>query len=41
MSTEVAALFNATHRSVWGACICWIVFSCVTGHGGMWTFLNL
>ncbi|XP_021346367.1 nose resistant to fluoxetine protein 6-like, partial [Mizuhopecten yessoensis] len=33
----LAALYNAVHRSVWGMCVCWVIFACVTGNGG---FIN-
>ncbi|XP_060084931.1 nose resistant to fluoxetine protein 6-like [Ylistrum balloti] len=31
----VNALYNAVHRSVWGMCVCWVIFACVTGNGGI------
>ncbi|XP_060069287.1 nose resistant to fluoxetine protein 6-like [Ylistrum balloti] len=34
LSTEVSALYNTVHRSVWGACVCWVIFSCANGSGG-------
>ncbi|KAJ8316917.1 hypothetical protein KUTeg_004821 [Tegillarca granosa] len=34
LSRDVSALYNATSRTVWGACVCWVIVSCVTGHGG-------
>ncbi|KAJ8301046.1 hypothetical protein KUTeg_022565 [Tegillarca granosa] len=34
LSIEVAALYNATHRTVWGACVCWVVVAGATGNGG-------
>ena len=34
VSTEVASLYNTVHRTVWGACVCWVVFSCANGYGG-------
>ncbi|CAC5398684.1 unnamed protein product [Mytilus coruscus] len=34
LSTDVAALYTATHRMVWGACVCWVIFACATGNGG-------
>lgn len=37
LTPGIAALYNATYRSVWGVVVSWIVFACVTGHGG---FIN-
>ncbi|XP_033763776.1 O-acyltransferase like protein-like [Pecten maximus] len=37
MSVDVAALYNATHKSLWGVCVSWVIFACVTGNGG---FIN-
>ncbi|XP_076114771.1 nose resistant to fluoxetine protein 6-like [Mytilus galloprovincialis] len=37
MSENVTALYNAVHRSAWGAAICWVIFACATGNGG---FIN-
>ncbi|XP_033734173.1 nose resistant to fluoxetine protein 6-like [Pecten maximus] len=34
-SNGVNALYNAVHRSVWGMCVCWVIFACVTGNGGL------
>nr|XP_034303621.1 nose resistant to fluoxetine protein 6-like isoform X2 [Crassostrea gigas] len=34
LSTNVSSLYNATHRSVWGACVCWVIYACATGNGG-------
>ncbi|XP_021367674.1 nose resistant to fluoxetine protein 6-like isoform X2 [Mizuhopecten yessoensis] len=34
---SIAALYNATHRTVWGVCVSWVVVACVTGYGG---FIN-
>ncbi|XP_069123537.1 nose resistant to fluoxetine protein 6-like [Argopecten irradians] len=31
----IAALYNGVHRSVWGLCLCWVIFACVTGNGGI------
>ena len=35
MSHEVAALYNATGRTVWGVCVAWVIFACATGYGGI------
>eukprot|EP00105_Crassostrea_gigas_P037257 XP_019921405.1 PREDICTED: nose resistant to fluoxetine protein 6 isoform X4 [Crassostrea gigas] len=37
LSRDVSALYNATHKIVWGACVCWVIFACATGNGG---FIN-
>ncbi|XP_021359994.1 nose resistant to fluoxetine protein 6-like [Mizuhopecten yessoensis] len=34
-SNGVNALYNAVHRSVWGMCVSWVIFACVTGNGGI------
>ncbi|KAJ8304385.1 hypothetical protein KUTeg_017968 [Tegillarca granosa] len=34
LTLEVSAFYNATHRSAWGFCVCWVIVSCATGHGG-------
>ncbi|KAL4219409.1 hypothetical protein ACF0H5_021989 [Mactra antiquata] len=34
LSTLTAAFYNATNRSVWGACVAWVVYACATGYGG-------
>ena len=34
MSLSVAALYNATFRSVWSVTLAWVIFACVTGNGG-------
>ena len=34
MSLSVAALYNATFRSVWSVALAWVIFACVTGNGG-------
>ncbi|XP_060080526.1 nose resistant to fluoxetine protein 6-like [Ylistrum balloti] len=37
MSVDVAALYNAVHKPLWGVCVSWVIFACVTGNGG---FIN-
>jgi len=39
--TGAVSLFNATFRTIWAACVAWVVFACVHGYGG-WvnTFLS-
>ncbi|XP_052787971.1 nose resistant to fluoxetine protein 6-like [Mya arenaria] len=34
LGEDMSALYNATSRTAWGACIAWVIFSCATGHGG-------
>ncbi|CAG5134516.1 unnamed protein product [Candidula unifasciata] len=37
----VATIYNATHRTIFGACICWIIVACTSGYGGpIHTFLS-
>ncbi|CAG5133435.1 unnamed protein product, partial [Candidula unifasciata] len=30
----VASIYNGIYRTVWGACICWIIVACTSGYGG-------
>ncbi|XP_022257188.1 nose resistant to fluoxetine protein 6-like [Limulus polyphemus] len=32
-STEVAAIYTATHRTAWSLGLAWLTIACVTGHG--------
>ena len=34
-STGVSSFYNTVHRTVWGACVCWVIFTCATGYGGI------
>ncbi|KAL8567085.1 hypothetical protein ACOMHN_027512 [Nucella lapillus] len=34
LTVEVAAFYSAVHRTVWGACVAWVVIACCTGNGG-------
>lgn len=34
LSVSLSALYNALSRTAWGACVAWVIFSCVTGNGG-------
>ncbi|XP_033763775.1 nose resistant to fluoxetine protein 6-like [Pecten maximus] len=33
-SAGVTSLYNAVHKTLWGVCVCWVVFACVTRNGG-------
>ncbi|KAK3706696.1 hypothetical protein RRG08_019691 [Elysia crispata] len=35
INLHVAATYNALSRTAWGVSIAWVIFSCVTGHGGV------
>ncbi|KAK3086996.1 hypothetical protein FSP39_000145 [Pinctada imbricata] len=37
LSVDVSVFYLTVHRTVWGACVCWVVFACATGNGG---FIN-
>ncbi|ESO98974.1 hypothetical protein LOTGIDRAFT_113994 [Lottia gigantea] len=34
LSVETSAFYNAVNRTVWGACVSWVVIACVGGYGG-------
>ncbi|KAK3087906.1 hypothetical protein FSP39_012321 [Pinctada imbricata] len=34
LSVGVSVFYMTVHRTVWGACVCWVVFACATGNGG-------
>lgn len=40
LSTEMSALYNTVHRTVWGACVAWVIFACATGYGGNYMIYN-
>ncbi|KAK3088251.1 hypothetical protein FSP39_016609, partial [Pinctada imbricata] len=35
LDQPLATLYLTTHRTVWGACVCWVIFACSTGNGGI------
>lgn len=39
LSQSVKDLYNTTHRTVWGACVGWVVFACATGNGGEFLYI--
>ncbi|GFO17071.1 nose resistant to fluoxetine protein 6-like [Plakobranchus ocellatus] len=41
INLHVSAIYKALSRTAWGVCIAWVIFCCVTGHGGVInTFLS-
>ncbi|XP_041368659.1 nose resistant to fluoxetine protein 6-like [Gigantopelta aegis] len=34
LAVDTAAFYNSVNRTVWGACVCWVVLACATGYGG-------
>ena len=34
VSVGVSAFYNAVSRTVWAIGVAWVIFACVTGHGG-------
>lgn len=34
-SKEVALTYYTTHRPIWGLCICWVIWACHSGYGGI------
>lgn len=36
-SVGVSAFYNVVARSAWGACISWVIVTCVAGYGGQYT----
>ncbi|CAG7732797.1 unnamed protein product, partial [Allacma fusca] len=35
LSSFHTAVYGGLHRTIWGICIAWIVFACVSGYGGV------
>ncbi|XP_076440369.1 nose resistant to fluoxetine protein 6-like [Babylonia areolata] len=41
LTADESALYNSASHTVWGVCVCWVIFACATGHGGpVNTFLS-
>ena len=38
---EQSIAYHSLSRTGWGIAICWIVFACATGYGGMCVFGNI
>ncbi|XP_013412597.1 nose resistant to fluoxetine protein 6 [Lingula anatina] len=34
LSNDVSALYITVSRTVWGACVAWVIYACCTGYGG-------
>ncbi|XP_013390848.1 nose resistant to fluoxetine protein 6 [Lingula anatina] len=34
LSNDVGAFYNTMSRTVWGACVGWVIYACCTGYGG-------
>lgn len=37
---EESVVYNVFYRSVWGVVVCWVIFVCVIGNGGLF-YVNL
>ncbi|KAH3787907.1 hypothetical protein DPMN_166038 [Dreissena polymorpha] len=38
LNKKTTILYNATSRTVLGACVAWVIFACATGYGGYYNF---
>ena len=34
LNNDISALYSATHRTVWGGAVSWVIVACATGNGG-------
>ena len=34
LSNATQSFYNAAHRTAWGIGLSWLIFACITGHGG-------